>query len=173
MTFNPRKSFIGLFIENYDALIERVRWRLKNLQHVDDVVQDTFLKLQSIPQEREIDNPRSYIFRIADNLAMDRLRKDKLETRFFTDDDGEQSRDATPSPEIQTDYRQRLERLSRIIDTLPPRQRQAFVLHKFEGLSHAEVARTMDISTSAVEKLIMKALLACRTQMDDLLDHEK
>ena len=44
------------------------------------------------------------------------------------------------------------------LESLPPRMREAFKLHKLEGLSHAETARSMGISISAVEKHISGAL---------------
>lgn len=173
MHFKPKKSFIGMFIENYDILVKRVRWRLNGHFDVDDIVQDTFLKIQNIPSDKNIENPKSYLFRIADNLALDRMRQHHYESRFIQDDGTIEYFDKGPSPEVSTDYRQRLACLTRVIEALPPRQKEAFILHKFEGLSHAKVADRMNISVSAVEKLIMKALLSCRNEMDDLLNHEK
>ncbi|MNL68404.1 putative RNA polymerase sigma factor FecI [compost metagenome] len=68
------------------------------------------------------------------------------------------------------DYRQRLAALERVIADLPSRQREVFLMHKFDGLSHSEIAAELGITRSAVEKLIMKALAACRDRLDGLLD---
>ena len=56
--------------------------------------------------------------------------------------------------------RQRLAKLVAELETLPPRMRRAFQLHKLEGMSHAETARAMGISISAVEKHVSGALKA-------------
>ena len=78
-----------------------------------------------------------------------------------------------PSPEQVTDYRERLAVLNKIIAELPPRQKEVFLLHKFDGLTHTEISERLGISRIAVEKLIMKSLLKCRTHLGDLLDQKK
>ncbi|MEM9633782.1 MAG: RNA polymerase sigma factor [Pseudomonadota bacterium] len=170
MTTKPRKSFVSIFIENYDALVKRITWRLGSGGDVHDIVQDTYLKLQSLPEDSKVDNPRSYIFRMADNLAIDKMRSGQRELRIFEAGEEREYMDSSPSPEKSTDYKQRLRKLEQIIDDLPARQREAFILHKFDGLSHAQVAEQMSISTSAVEKLIMKALATCRDRMSNIVD---
>jgi len=54
--------------------------------------------------------------------------------------------------------RQRLAQLTARLTTLPTKTQEAFRLHKFEGLSHAETAARMGVSRSAVEKYISAAL---------------
>ena len=45
-------------------------------------------------------------------------------------------------------------------------------MHKYDGLSHSEIALRLGISRSAVEKLVMKALARCRDGLGDLLDDD-
>ena len=54
--------------------------------------------------------------------------------------------------------RQRLARLVAGVEQLPPQVAAAFRLHKFDGLTHGEVAARLGVSRSAVEKYIMSAL---------------
>ncbi|MBX8814512.1 RNA polymerase sigma factor, partial [Ochrobactrum sp. MR34] len=54
--------------------------------------------------------------------------------------------------------------------TLPPRQRDVFLMHKFDGLSHTEIAQKLGITRSGVEKLIMKALAHCREHLGKHLE---
>lgn len=60
---------------------------------------------------------------------------------------------------------QRLEQLKEVLAGLSPRRREALMLHRFEGLSQAQIAERMGISTSMVEKHIAFALLHCKRRL--------
>ena len=68
----------------------------------------------------------------------------------------------TEGPLQQIEQQQRLHLLANALEDLPPKRKQAFVLHKFDGLSQAAVAERMGISLSMVEKHIASAMLHCR-----------
>ncbi|NWM24825.1 RNA polymerase sigma factor, partial [Escherichia coli] len=65
-----------------------------------------------------------------------------------------------PGPEAIAADRQELSRLARLIEDLPPKCRQVFVLRKLRGLSQREVAEVMEISENTVEKHMGKAMMA-------------
>lgn len=163
-------SLIQVLSESYGELVGYLTRRLGGRSEAEDAFQDTFLKAQGMVSAPEIANPRAYIFRIAENVATDRLRSRMAQKRYVSTDDIPDAPADIASAEQIVDYRQRLERLEAIIDGLPARQRQVFLMHKFDGMSHAEIAHELGISRSGVEKLIMKALSTCRQKMDDLID---
>ena len=66
--------------------------------------------------------------------------------------------DDAPSAETVVAGRERLAQLMTALDGLPDRTRTTFRLHKFDGLSYAEVARNLNVSKSTVEKHMMDAL---------------
>ncbi len=170
MAESRKRSIVEYFADSYGELLRHLSRRLGKEVDADDVLQDTFLRLQRIPAEVEIKNPRSYLFRVADNLALDHMRGRRALGRHFVPGEGFDSEDDSPSPESIVDYRQRLSRLEQAIAELPGRQKQVFLMHKFDGLSHAEIARELGITKSAVEKLVMKALAHCRDRLGDLID---
>ena len=158
------------FVESYNELVRHLTVKLRSRSDADDVAQETFLKISRMVGDTVVDNPRSYLFRMADNAAIDHLRRQKVRTRFVSGEPETERPAEEPSPEEQADYRQRLALLARIVDDLPPRQKQAFVLHKFDGLGHQEIAARLGISRSAVEKLLMKALATCRDRLGEHLE---
>jgi RNA polymerase sigma-70 factor (ECF subfamily) len=170
MVGDKKKNILESFAASYGELLRHLSRRLGRDVDADDVLQDTFLRLQSIPVETDIKNPRSYLFRMADNLATDHIRGRQSLERYFSPQEFPDSVDDKSSPERIVDYRQRLGRLEQAISELPPRQRQVFLRHKFDGLSHAEIASELRITKSAVEKLVMKALAHLRDQLGDLID---
>lgn len=133
-------------------------------QDVEDLMQDLFLKVQRV-DGNAIENTSAYLYRLASNLLLDRLRvRRRAEARdtdwrrvSHTTLNGADVAD-TPDAEAAVDARMRLERLTHALAELPPKTRQVFWLHKFDGLTHAETAAHLGISRSAVEKHIARAL---------------
>ncbi len=128
---------------------------------VDDVVQETYAVLAGLAGVDHIRSPRAYAFQTAQSLIRLHLRRARI-VKFEPLDDADVSVTVadTPSPEHQVAARQELRRLEGLIQALPQRRREAFVLHKIEGLSQRDVARRMGISESVVEKHIGRALRA-------------
>ncbi|MGZ8226046.1 MAG: RNA polymerase sigma factor [Methylococcaceae bacterium] len=117
-------------------------------------------------QKQIIEHPRCFLFRIARNLALDYLKHKKVTENYS------QSQDPTlipvtesPSLEQLTADTQKLKFLSRVIDHLPARCRQVFIMHNVHCMSYREIASELEISESGVEKHIMKGLLRCRKEM--------
>ena len=139
--------------------------RLGSVAAAEDLAQDLYIKVSSYEVVDSIDRPIALLYRMAANLMLDRLRHERrsqlrddewqriLRTRI-----GEDDVDDSPAADDALSARQRLVKLMASLESLPPRMREAFKLHKLEGLSHAETARSMGISISAVEKHISGAL---------------
>lgn len=170
MTDSNRKIILHILLTGYGDLARHLTRRFGRGSDVDDILQETYLKLQKIPAEAVIDNPRSYLYRLADNLAKDRVRSAAVRERYMSGDVMPDVTDDRPSPEHETDYRQRMLILEKAVRELPDRQRQVFLMHKFDGMSYGDIAIQLGISKSAVEKLMMKALVRCRDRLDGLLD---
>ncbi|MCX5581680.1 RNA polymerase sigma factor [Kaistia terrae] len=170
MSEDPKNSIRSGFLSGYAELLRHVTRRLGRDADAGDVIQDTFLRIQRIPAGAEIHNARSYLYRMADNQALDHLRERQSRQRYFSSDEYVDPADDSPSPEAIVDYRQRLTLLQQAIAELPARQKEVFLLHKFDGFSHSEIAERLGITRSAVEKLVMKALAHCRDRLGDLIE---
>ncbi|MFP4166278.1 MAG: sigma-70 family RNA polymerase sigma factor [Opitutales bacterium] len=72
------------------------------------------------------------------------------------------------SPAEALDTREAYGLLREAIRELPERCREAFVLHRFEGLRHRDIAKRLGISQSTVEKHIAAALVHLRHELQDL-----
>jgi RNA polymerase sigma factor (sigma-70 family) len=107
-----------------------------------------------------IENPVRYLFRVARNLFVD-AERGRARERLVIDSaaDLESRADSSADPERILAGRERLEQALAVIEDLPPRCREAFRLHRFDGLSYVAIARRMGISPSMVEKHIAEAML--------------
>ena len=110
-----------------------------------------------------VDNERTFLFRIAENLALDHFRAQAGTAGKFVDiDDCHDLASEVPGPERYVIARQQLRRLREAIDEFPPHCREVFVRHKFDGLLQKELAAEYGITVSAIEKLLVRALLHLR-----------
>lgn len=136
----------------------------------EEVVQETWLRVRLLSPPPAVDNPRAYLFKVAANLAIDHLRSEKARSRHISAESVPQDiPNGMPSLDTVIDYQQRLAVLRKTVDELPPRCRQVFMLHKFEGWSHAEIASRMGISRSMVEKHIIRGLAHCRDRLQQAI----
>lgn len=171
MAEQDRSSLLALLTRHYQELLRHLTRRLGSASAAADVAQDTWLRLRRAEAVPELQNPQAYLFRIADNLARDRLRSDATRARTLLPAEfGEDRPSNAPGADSVLDHRQRLRVLGRAVAELPPKCREVFLLHKFDGLSHGEIAARLGISRSMVEKHVMKALAHCRDHMRGLLD---
>jgi RNA polymerase sigma factor (sigma-70 family) len=158
---SDQNLLLSAYLERRADLVRYFRARLRSDEAAEDLVQDIYLKI-SKPPELEIGNPAAYLFRLGTNLMLDRLKVQRRAARRESDwhgihSGGESIADASPADEV-ADARQRLRRIIEVVNDLPPQVREAFRLHKLEGLSHAETARAMGVSRSSVEKYMMTCL---------------
>ena len=157
---------------NITALYQLYRHELVNYlfrmvncyETAQDLVQESYLVLARTASVEVINQPRGFLYRTASNLALDHLRHSKVVLRHVevvaTNDEPEQA-----STETEISKAQWRALLNAAIAELPPRCRDAFILHKIHGLSYREVAERLAISESAVEKHIAKGLQHCRQRL--------
>jgi len=141
---------------------------LGSVEEAEDLVQDTFIQVYDkaagyLPQGLF----RSWLFRIAGNRARSRLRRRKILrwVRFDT------TVHETPAPEdgplADLERKEAVAGLRRAVAKLPPRQREALVLHRFQGLKYKEVAVAMATTVPGVESLMQRAMATLRIELGE------
>ena len=135
-----------------------------------DLAQESYVRVLALQQSgQQVTEPRALLYRVARNLVIDQHRRGAVRSHDSdgADDeaDGSLAMLAAPDvfePETAAISSQGVEAMLAAIAELPLRCREAFILHKFDGLSQAAVARQMDISVTMVERHIKLAMQACR-----------
>ncbi len=149
----------SLFHQYREELTRRLVGMVKSRETAADLVQDTYVRLLRLGDAHVVEQPRALLHRIASNLAIDHLRKEKCGVQVFDGMDAAMAVPSqSPSPERELLAKQRLRLCLQAIEQLPPRSREAFVLCRVYGYSYQEIALRMNISESGVEKLLMRAL---------------
>ena len=154
-----------LFREHNEALIRFLRGRVGSHNEALEVAQEAYVRLLSLDQPGAVSYLRAFLFKTAANIAIDRRRRhqnfDKVtERQLFT----ELTENRTPERQLAGE--QTLHRLEVLIEHMPPKCRQAFVLNQIHGLDTATIAGQLGITDSMVRKYVVRALLQCRAHMD-------
>ncbi len=156
---------IDTYLEKRDALVRYFTGRLGSESAAEDVVQDIYLKLRTLDSEVVVHSEAAFLYRLGTNLMLDRLRQRRRAAARDGDWhavratllDGDEVAEEPPADEAAAS-RQRLALMVAALDELPPAHRDAFRLHKMEGLSQVETATTLGVSLSTVEKHLRAAL---------------
>jgi RNA polymerase sigma-70 factor (ECF subfamily) len=126
----------------------------------EELTQETFLRLfQHLQQEHPIDNPKAWLFTVANNLAIDARRTeshatDVDEITWKRLEKSTANRDSDPENVVL--QRERLDRLHASVLNLTPFQRQCLHL-RAEGLRYREIAELLDLSVSTVVDAVRRA----------------
>ncbi|MFT3757867.1 RNA polymerase sigma factor [Thauera sp.] len=145
--------------------------RLGNRDDAEDIAQESFARLAAAGKALPLDEQGPYLQRIAQNLSHDQWRNSpaRQQIEVIAYDDCEMTADGIATdgvcPCSRTEQRQRLERLQQALDELPERQREAFILHRFDGLPQDEVAERMGISRRMVVKHLARAFAYCEIRV--------
>ena len=131
-----------------------------------DLAQECFVRVLGVQSSGQaVLDTRALLYRTARNLVVDQYRR--AEVRRHDDIDAILEDQAPPAPQhLQPEEAlasgQAVSAYVAAIEALPPRCREAFVLHVFDELSHAQVAQRMGISVSMVEKHVVRGMVACK-----------
>lgn len=158
-------SLVAAYHSRREALLRFLTARMRSPEEAEDLLQELYIRLTRVREPADIHDAGAYLFRAAMNLARDfqreRLRARTREGHWLESQRsvlGDHAVDDAPSAERAYDAKQRLATIRVVVDELSPQCRRVFVMHKFQGLSHQEVADSMGISRSTVEKHMHVAL---------------
>ena len=149
-------AFVRLFNNTVRDLRLYLRRTLRRDDDADEIAQEAMLRIWNARTTVDMDGARPLLFRIASNLAIDRLRE--RQRWRFTDIAETPAPAETVSAERTLAARQELEIVAAAITALPENCRTAFVMSRIDRKTHAEIAAAMSISRSMVEKHVAEAL---------------
>ena len=161
----PAEDVGNLFREHNQTLVRFLNSRLGSEQEAKEIAQEAYVKLLQLERRGAISFMRAYLFRIAANLAIDRIRQRKSQGPHEDIDLFEELEDDA-QPERTVIATEQLEHIVQYMEELPDRCAEAFVLHRFHGLRPTDVAATMQISDRRVRSHLVRALMYCKLRMD-------
>jgi RNA polymerase sigma-70 factor (ECF subfamily) len=138
------------------AFLERM---LGSREEAQDLGQETFLRMcRQAPGYRATGQFKSWLFRIAGNLARSKLRRRKLISWVRFDPAIHDRPTALDTPDRAMERDETREEVRHALAQLPDRQRQAILLRQYQEMSYREIADAMRVSIPAVESLLNRGM---------------
>jgi RNA polymerase sigma factor (sigma-70 family) len=160
---SSRESVLSrLFEEHNQRLIGFLQTRLQSEQEAKEVAQESYARLLNLDQPETLSFLRSYLFKTAANLAIDRLRHRSTRRSVEPQLQVAQEVSEAPNPEDLASTRQQAALANRFLQELPEACRRAFLLYRVHDHSIAEVARQMGVSERMIRYYVVQAMNHCR-----------
>lgn len=159
-------AFTGLVEAHQERLLRLCERLLGDAEEARDAAQEVFLKaFRKAGEVRPLGQVYTWLYRIAVNLCLNKLRRRKL-VRFlrFESDTEEPDAPAFDPPDAGADpasaleARRRWQTTRKAIAKLPDNQRAVLILARFEGLSYRQIAEVLGITEGAVESRLVRAM---------------
>jgi RNA polymerase sigma-70 factor (ECF subfamily) len=171
-------SFDFLLRKYRSPLVNFLNRMVRDSSTAEDLAQEVFLRVyRARKQYTPSAKFTTWLFRIATNVALNSVRDTRHQKMEVSIDAPTDEGDSRPmelrAPEKRIDEhlleRDRIETIRRAILALPEKQRAAVLLHKYEEMDYAEIARVLDCSESALKSLLFRAYENLRMQLAPLV----
>lgn len=150
------------FVESYsNDLLYYTRYLIRSKEEAEEIVSDVFFEVwQNRDKIKEIQNLKAWLLTITHNKTISYLRKkNHANPPVSWEEIGEYTMPADlQTPDEQLISREEMFRINNIINNLPPRCKQVFVLAKIEKLLYKEIADLLGISVKTINIHVAKAL---------------
>lgn len=172
-----------ILVERYSRYVHRLAYRLTGNEHdAEEVVQEAFLRAyQKLEKFEARSNFGTWVYRIAANYAIDRMRqRQKEDARKETPDPHEQDgaeqdpvallADAGPTPERLMHSVQLRKRMQQALSELSHAERTAFVMRHWDGCGIEEIAGVLQSNSSATKNTVFRAVQKLRRALEPFLE---
>ena len=166
-----RARFLDALYRQYaGALLRFISRQNVSPEEAKEIVQETYCRLQQIPQVETLESPRGYLFRTAINLARDTKRQ-RRRRQFDVSSSGDEALAEDIASDAPTAYQvlkgqQELAIIRQAIAELNPTCRQVFILHRFGNATYGQIAERLGVSVSMIEKHVSAALAHLKSRLD-------
>ncbi|MFC5048215.1 RNA polymerase sigma factor [Aquimarina hainanensis] len=149
-----QKAFKFIYSTFYEILCVYILNFTSNREEAEDIVQDTLLKLWQKRESIVINTSlKSYLFQAVYNRFVDNYRREKKRYEIL-DTIRLSALNSLYTEEEQQHESQKIKILQQIIEQLPPKCKEIFLLSKMRGLKYQQIADELGISIKTVENQI-------------------
>jgi RNA polymerase sigma-70 factor (ECF subfamily) len=166
---NGDKEAFVVLVDQYKKPVFNLAYRmLGDYEEARDASQDTFLRVyQTLGRFRIGERFSPWLFRIAQNLCLDRLRSRKKTRVSWDESQAERIVDPSPSPEDETERREAIRGVREAVAELPEQYRLLVVLAHLQGRSYQEIGDITGLPMTIVKNRLFRARGMLREKLAD------
>lgn len=160
------RELAALFRQNFPWLARYLGRKLGSAERGEDAASEVFAR---VARSRNVDtllSPRAYLLVVARRLIGELRGRGMLEQTYL-EALSHVPETSSASPEVVVSHLQEVRAIDAALATLAPRARLAFVMHRVDGKTHAEIAKHLGVSISMVRKYIAISEQKCRANLSD------
>ncbi|MCH4248674.1 sigma-70 family RNA polymerase sigma factor [Acinetobacter populi] len=152
--------FQQIYQAHHATLLRWFNRKLNHHQQAEDLSHEVFYRILKSEQHQQIQEPKAWLLGIAKHIVIDHWRKQQIE-RLYLDTLHHLPQDYYPSAEHEACIRESIYQVHCILEQLPIRVAQTFLLAQLDGLNYAQIAERLNISETTVKRDMKLAFLAC------------
>jgi RNA polymerase sigma-70 factor (ECF subfamily) len=164
-------KLIAAFVGSRARLEAKARFTTRNPAAAEDLVHDAWVRIQSARLDETIENPAGFVTQVVKTTTAGHMRKQRRRNEIDTEvfdllfDETDEL-----SPERILIAQQNLKAVQAVLDGLPEKTRQIFLMSRIGGFTHRELAQHFQITEEAIYYHIRRALECLAVLRDEIAD---
>lgn len=167
-------AFVSLYNRYKDAVYGFCLKMVRDEGLAQDLMQETFLRVyENRERLSKAGSFKSWMFTIARNQSLNRLRRRKREVRLEPERGEELAVPKTKTPVAHLEKSEQIDLVDRCLQQLKPSYREVIILREYQGLSYKEIAAVTRSTLSAIKSRLFKARRKLAAVLEPMLEQEE
>lgn len=166
---SPQSQWFKDHLQPHEPMLRG--WLQSRFSHqidVDDIVQESLMRVLQARERTELKSPKAFFFATARNLAMDVVRRSKIvQFNSLTENELSDVLDDSESSSEEIERSEELELLTKAIQSLPSKCRRIFTLRKVYCMSQPDIAEKLGVSVNTVATQLKIGVRKCSAFMHE------
>ncbi|MYM35897.1 sigma-70 family RNA polymerase sigma factor [Duganella sp. FT94W] len=158
--------FTALYSNHHNWLQRWLNTKLGNASDAADLAQDTFTRILGRADLTALHEPRAFLTTVAKGVLVNWYQRQALERAYLVAL-AALPEPTTISPEQRLQILETLHEIDAMLDTLPAKVKQAFLMAQLDGMAYACIAEQLGVSLITIKRYMKQAFLQCLLTLED------